>query len=266
MRAVVILSVYNGSSFLHQQLDSLLNQTYPDFYVLIRDDGSTDSSLSIICDYALKYPHRFFVSVSLPSINIGVNRSFQALLSEANADLYFFSDQDDIWFSHKIEIFVSTFLQFDNFQSRCLAIICDSIIYPGSKQSFFGIVSLEQYLSSSESPVKYRRRLSDLYRNKIQGCALCINAPLATRVSQFPSSPQLYDWHIFIFAILYDCLWLIPKPLQIYRQHPGNYVGAYNPSETFARRLIRVLRATSYLYFFLIKLFFNTLVRLSTDR
>lgn len=255
MRAVVILSVYNGSSFLRQQLDSLLNQTYLDFYVLIRDDGSTDNSLSIICDYALKYSHMFYVSVSHPSINIGVNRSFKALLLEANADLYFFSDQDDIWFPDKIQTFVSAFQQVDHCPSRCLAIICDSIIYPDSKQSFFGIVSLDQYFSSSVFPVKYRRRLSDLYKNKIQGCALCINAPLATRVSQFPSSPQLYDWHIFMFAILYDCLWLIPKPLQIYRQHSGNYVGAYNPRESLAMRFGRLLRAMSYLHCFLIELF-----------
>lgn len=255
MRAVVILSVYNGSPFLRQQLDSLLNQTYPDFYVLIRDDGSTDNSLSIICEYALKYPQRFFVSAAFPNINIGVNRSFQALLSEANADLYFFSDQDDIWFPDKIKTFVSAFLYVNYRQSRCLAMICDSIIYPDSKQSFYSIVSLEQYLFSPASPVKYRRKFSDLYKNKIQGCALCINALLATRVNKFPSSSQLYDWHIFMYSFLYDCLWLIPKPLQIYRQHPGNYVGAYNPSETLSRRMVRVLKVLSYLYGFLIKQF-----------
>ena len=42
-KIVILLSTYNGEDYLAEQLDSLLKQTYSDFILIIRDDGSTDS-------------------------------------------------------------------------------------------------------------------------------------------------------------------------------------------------------------------------------
>ena len=47
----VIIPNYNHASFLKQRIDSVLNQTYPDFEVVILDDCSTDNSKSIIEQY-----------------------------------------------------------------------------------------------------------------------------------------------------------------------------------------------------------------------
>ena len=52
----ILLATYNGEKFLRQQLDSLFQQTYSDFQVLIRDDGSTDQTLAIIQEYQAKNP------------------------------------------------------------------------------------------------------------------------------------------------------------------------------------------------------------------
>jgi rhamnosyltransferase len=46
----ILLATYNGARFLREQLDSLFNQTFQDFTVLIRDDGSTDNTVQIIED------------------------------------------------------------------------------------------------------------------------------------------------------------------------------------------------------------------------
>ena len=47
----VVMSVYNGSVYLKQAVESILNQTFTDFEFIIIDDGSTDNSLSIIKSY-----------------------------------------------------------------------------------------------------------------------------------------------------------------------------------------------------------------------
>ena len=52
----VLLATFNGEKFLKEQIDSLLEQTYKDFKIIIRDDGSTDSTNEIIESYAVKYP------------------------------------------------------------------------------------------------------------------------------------------------------------------------------------------------------------------
>ncbi|MBQ3450586.1 MAG: glycosyltransferase [Synergistaceae bacterium] len=52
----ILLAAYNGEKFIAEQLDSLIAQTFKDFRIIIRDDGSNDNTPAIIQDYAEKYP------------------------------------------------------------------------------------------------------------------------------------------------------------------------------------------------------------------
>jgi len=63
MTVEVLLSTYNGEDYLREQLESLLSQSYKDFFVTIRDDGSSDATISIIEEYVSKYPGTFFLLV-----------------------------------------------------------------------------------------------------------------------------------------------------------------------------------------------------------
>ena len=52
------MSTYNGQIYLAEQIDSILNQTYKYINLIIRDDGSNDSTPSILEDYANRYPEK----------------------------------------------------------------------------------------------------------------------------------------------------------------------------------------------------------------
>ena len=52
----ILLATYNGEQFLAQQVDSLLAQTIRNFRILVRDDGSTDSTKKILKEYQNKFP------------------------------------------------------------------------------------------------------------------------------------------------------------------------------------------------------------------
>ena len=54
MNVAILLSTYNGEKYLEEQLDSLLLQSYQDFVVYIRDDGSSDRTVNIINQYVMK--------------------------------------------------------------------------------------------------------------------------------------------------------------------------------------------------------------------
>lgn len=54
----VLLATYNGEQFLVQQINSVLAQTFHDFRILIRDDGSTDNTIKILQQYQSKYPEK----------------------------------------------------------------------------------------------------------------------------------------------------------------------------------------------------------------
>ena len=60
-KVAVIMSTYNGEKFIKEQLDSILTQTYKNFEIVVRDDGSSDNTVNII--KAVSYTH-----LTLPTI------------------------------------------------------------------------------------------------------------------------------------------------------------------------------------------------------
>ena len=87
----VIMPVYNCEEFLDESLNSILNQTFTDFEVLCVDDGSTDSSLDILNEYA-NNDNRFKV-YHQENMGGGVARNFA--LTQAKGEYIFFIDSDD---------------------------------------------------------------------------------------------------------------------------------------------------------------------------
>ena len=66
----VIMCTYNGAKYLKEQLDSIINQTYPIYELIIQDDCSTDGTVSILEEYAQKYS---FIHYRINEKNKGYN-------------------------------------------------------------------------------------------------------------------------------------------------------------------------------------------------
>ncbi len=113
MNVAILLSTYNGEKYLEEQLDSLLLQSYQDFVVYIRDDGSSDRTVNIINQYVMK--DNRFINVG-NSENLGCAASFINLLRNASADIYMFCDQDDYWLPNKLQRAVDYFSAIDPLQ------------------------------------------------------------------------------------------------------------------------------------------------------
>lgn len=92
MRFSVIIPIYNVSRYIKRGLDSLLNQTYRDFEVILVDDGSKDDS-GFLCDEASKQDDRIKV-VHLENCGAGPARN--AGIDLANGEYILFFDIDDI--------------------------------------------------------------------------------------------------------------------------------------------------------------------------
>lgn len=96
----ILLSTYNGEKYLREQLDSFTAlENYDDVKVLIRDDGSTDSTREILTEYRDKYGFDILFGE-----NVGLNRSLHALMlaADKNVEYFAFSDQDDVWLPNKL--------------------------------------------------------------------------------------------------------------------------------------------------------------------
>lgn len=109
-RVYVLLSTYNGEKYLRRQLDSILLQKDVDVQLVIRDDGSTDATLSIIHEYQQKWKNIILHEEK----NVGYIKSFMWLVNHCEYEegaFYAFSDQDDVWDLDKLSAAVTKLKQ-----------------------------------------------------------------------------------------------------------------------------------------------------------
>ena len=95
----VIMPVYNGEPYLHEAIESILNQTYSDFEFIIINDGSTDQSLSIIQEYAKKDLR----IATITQENMGLTKSLNKCICMAQGKYIARMDADDVSLLHRFE-------------------------------------------------------------------------------------------------------------------------------------------------------------------
>ena len=98
----ILMSTYNGEKYLREQLDSIFNQSYQDFVLYVRDDGSSDNTVNVLREYRkqLDDPSKMVIYAGR---NAGFCNSFFRLLKKSEGgDYWTFSDQDDVWYKDKL--------------------------------------------------------------------------------------------------------------------------------------------------------------------
>ena len=80
----ILLSTYNGEKYIEQQINSIIRQTYKNWKLIIRDDGSTDKTPDLIEKYCNLYPEKV-IFFGKNNINLGSLSSFSSLFTNTNA-------------------------------------------------------------------------------------------------------------------------------------------------------------------------------------
>lgn len=107
----VVMATYNGEKYMRAQLDSIVNQTYQNIEIYIRDDGSSDDTVNILMEYQEKNSNIHLIT---DGENLRVPESFYRILRQIpEYDYYAFADQDDIWKEDKIYRAISKLQPFD---------------------------------------------------------------------------------------------------------------------------------------------------------
>ena len=92
MKVSIIIPVYNVENYLSKCLDSVVNQNFNDYEIIIIDDGSTDNSSKIILDYQKKFPSKI---VSIKKQNEGQAVARNIGIQKARGVYIMFVDSDD---------------------------------------------------------------------------------------------------------------------------------------------------------------------------
>src|ERR1700760_917659 len=95
-RVALLLGTKDGAAFLGEQLKSFADQSHTNWILVVSDDGSRDATLDMIARFAAEHPQRVEVRVGPQQ---GVTANFLSLATDPTitADVFAFSDQDDVW-------------------------------------------------------------------------------------------------------------------------------------------------------------------------
>ena len=201
-RVAVLMSSYNGEKYISEQIKSVLNQTYSNIILYIRDDESTDTTLKIIEGFAEKYPQKIKLIIGN---HLGFVGSFLTLLEQAEiADYYAWCDQDDVWFPDKIKRAVSI-LQKEN-EKHSLA-STKPILY------FSGYDYYDEDLNYEKPGLRYEKGPS--FQNALMDCitlGFCSVFNRSTRdliVNRLPLNCCGHDWWTYMVCaafgrVIYD--------------------------------------------------------------
>lgn len=210
------MATYNGEKYLSEQIDSIVGQTYQNWNLLIRDDNSSDGTLQILKKYE-KLDRRIKILRDNRG-NLGIVKNFEELLKNSKSELIMFSDQDDIWFENKLDMYlkIAEKLEFSGFLIHSEAALFNKNHENISKGSFI-----------SKKAVK--KGLENVFFNYfVQGATILISKEIRDFIFPFPKEAYLHDRYIHLVSELFFERVFINQPLIYYRQHGNNQIGAKN--------------------------------------
>ena len=108
-RVSIIMGLFNVEQTLDEAIESILNQTYKEWKLIMCDDGSTDNTYEVAQKYVLKYPNKFLLLKN--EHNMGLNYTLNKCLEYSNTDYIARMDGDDLSDPTRIEkevIFLDT--------------------------------------------------------------------------------------------------------------------------------------------------------------
>lgn len=209
----IIMSTYNGEKYLREQLDSIINlDGYDLIKVLIRDDGSTDNTLSILEEYSNRYGFEI-----IKGNNVGVNKSLFLLFEacDKTCDYFAISDQDDVWVKDKIQ---RALYELKNMDSNKPSLFATVSCITDEKLNPIKITSL---------PKKGPSFYNAMIQNIASGHTQVFNRKLLEEIMNCGGSSDIViiDWWIYLVASAIGEVIVSDQYTVLHRQHENNAIG-----------------------------------------
>ncbi len=98
----IVVPVYNVKPYIEQTIQSVLNQTYTNWELLLVENASTDGTLEVLQEYLATHPDDRIKFYHIPE-NIGAAAARNYGLQESKGRYITYLDSDDLWYSQKLE-------------------------------------------------------------------------------------------------------------------------------------------------------------------
>ncbi len=219
----LLLATYNGGSYVAEQIDSVLNQSWSNWTLYIRDDGSQDETPAIINGYAKRHPSRIRI-VPNDTVRLGVDGNFSRLLEVADGPYFMFCDQDDVWLPRKIARSVECIRSLESDARQEMPLLAYTDLRPVDRNLRELDASAWHYGKHNPDFGKQLNRL--LVQNVVFGCTIIMNTSLKRAGLPVPEEAVCYDWWFALVAASLGTTDYVPEATMLYRLHGRNTIGA----------------------------------------
>ncbi|MBQ3967849.1 MAG: glycosyltransferase family 2 protein, partial [Lachnospiraceae bacterium] len=161
----IIVPMYNSEKVIRRSLDSILEQTYRDYEVVMIDDGSKDGTAGICAEYVSRDPERFKYYYQ---VNAGVSAARNAGIRNSNGKYLAFLDADDKMAANMLELMADaaekysaqmvmcSYFKEKNGKTEEVYFNCPEGLYEGGKEKelFFYLINMNSKKSRPYSGIR----------------------------------------------------------------------------------------------------------------
>ncbi len=222
-KIAILMATYNGETYIDEQIESLLKQTFDQWELYVHDDASQDNTVKIIEKYSQKYPDKIHILTGAGTGN--AKNNFFYLMRNVEAPYIMFCDQDDIWMEEKIEITFKHMLTIEKQLGNSVPVLVFSDLRVVDENLNIIADRMSEYQKLNPNRIHFR----DIILQSIAtGCTMMLNRSCVIKSLELRelSDIIMHDWWCSLTASYFGIMSYINASLILYRQHKNNSVGA----------------------------------------
>jgi glycosyltransferase involved in cell wall biosynthesis len=231
----IAMATCNGGQYLAEQLDSILRQFRLPDELVIHDDASDDTTVSVIRDFASRAP--FPVRLKVNCERLGSTRNFEEVIRECTGEIIFLCDQDDIWHPNKIALIEKCFMR----DSKTGAVFSDARVFHQNKNlPEYKLWDRIRFSSRERTQISANKACSVLLKHPVvTGATMAFRSSLRDLVLPIPDV-WVHDAWISLLIGSTSRLTMIPELLISYRQHDQNQIGIRRPNKNINKSFLEI--------------------------
>jgi len=209
MKVSIIVPTFNREKMLKETIDSLINQTFEDFEIVIVDNCSADNTESVVKSYKNKKV-RYFKNQNNGILAINMNYG----MKKAKGEYIAFCDDDDLWMPDKLE---KQLVEFE--KDEKIGLVCTNGMN-FNETGDYGLVH-KNFLNDNEFKFE-----SLILRNPIINSSILIKKSVIDDVGMMDEEPEIFgseEYSLWIRTSKKYKIKYIDSPLIKYRTHPEVY-------------------------------------------
>ena len=216
----VAMCTYNGARHIDEQLATIAGQELLPDELVISDDGSTDKTVDQLEKFARTAP--FDVRILRNATNLGYSNNFRQAVGQCSGDLIALSDQDDLWYPHKLARLAKVFRENPSVEG----VFSNGDLVDGSSNPI-GRTLWDSFRFGDAAQAEFRAGGSVdalLRRNVVTGMAFAFRSSIRGFMASRPQTWMHDNWLAILLA-LRSSLFALPECLVGYRIHASQQVG-----------------------------------------